>query len=61
MENEKLLNNLLLIIILLLVANHISNGSILEILKRYYKKFLAFQFGIGSVEYKIVYISIHSF
>jgi hypothetical protein len=26
-----------------------------------YNGFLAFQFGIGSVEYKIVYISIHSF
>jgi len=42
MENEKLLNNILLIIILLLVANYISNGSILEILKRYYKKILAY-------------------
>lgn len=40
MENEKLLNNILLIILLLLVANYISNGTVLEVLKRYYEKFL---------------------
>ena len=38
MENEKLLNNILLIVMLLLVANYISNGSVLEVLKRYYEK-----------------------
>ena len=42
MENEKLLNNILLIIILLLAANYISNGTVLEVLKRYYKKFLSY-------------------
>jgi len=40
MEIDKLLNNILLIIILLLVANYISNGTVLEVLKRYYEKFL---------------------
>ena len=40
MENEKILNNILLIILLLLVANYISNGTVLEVLKRYYEKFL---------------------
>ena len=38
--NEKLLNNILLIIILSLVANYVSNGSVLEVLKRYYEKIL---------------------
>jgi hypothetical protein len=42
MEYEKLLNNILLIIILLLIANYISNGSVLEVLKRYYKKILSY-------------------
>jgi hypothetical protein len=42
MENDKLLNNILLIIILLLAANYISNGTILEVLKRYYKKILSY-------------------
>ena len=40
MENEKLMNNILLIILLLLVANYLSNGSVLEVLKRYYEKIL---------------------
>jgi hypothetical protein len=42
MEIDKLLNNILLIIILLLVANYISNGTVLEVLKRYYKKILSY-------------------
>jgi hypothetical protein len=42
MENEKLLNNILLIVLLLLVANYLSNGSVLEVLKRYYEKILAY-------------------
>jgi hypothetical protein len=40
MENQKLLNNILLIIILLLVANYISNGTVLQVLRRYYEKLL---------------------
>ena len=42
MAYDKLLNNILLIIILLLAANYISNGTVLEVLKRYYKKFLSY-------------------
>ena len=42
MDNEKLLNNILLIILLLLVANYISNGSVLEVLKRYYEKCISY-------------------
>lgn len=40
MENQQLLNNILLIIILLLVANYISNGTVLQVLRRYYEKLL---------------------
>lgn len=40
MENEKLLNNILLIVILLLIANYLSGGSILNILKKYYQKII---------------------
>jgi hypothetical protein len=39
---EKLLNNILLIIVLLLVANYLSGGTILDIVKKYYEKVLAF-------------------
>ena len=42
MEYDKLLNNILLIVILLLIANYISNGTVLEVLKRYYKKFISY-------------------
>jgi len=42
MENEKLLNNILLIVLLLLIANYLSGGSVLEVLKRYYTKILAY-------------------
>jgi hypothetical protein len=42
MENEKLLNNILLIVVLLLVANYLSNGSVLDVLKKYYEKILAY-------------------
>ena len=42
MENNQLLNNILLIVILLLAANYISNGTILEVLKRYYKKIISY-------------------
>ena len=42
MAYDKLLNNILLIIILLLAANYISNGTVLEVLKRYYKKFISY-------------------
>jgi len=56
MENEKLFNNILLIIILLLVANYISNGSVLEVLKRYYEKIFNYFFnsveGLKNIEFK---------
>jgi len=39
---EKLLNNILLIIVLLLAANYLSNGTILEIVKKYYEKIVKY-------------------
>jgi hypothetical protein len=56
MENEKLLNNILLIILLLLVANYLSNGTVLEVLKRYYEKILDYFSnsveGLKNIEFK---------
>ena len=56
MENEKLMNNILLIILLLLVANYLSNGSVLEVLKRYYEKILHYFYnsveGLKNTEFK---------
>jgi hypothetical protein len=56
MENEKLLNNILLIVLLLLVANYISNGSVLEVLKRYYEKLVSYFFnsieGLKNTEFR---------
>ena len=54
--NEKLLNNILLIVLLLLIANYVSNGSVLEVLKRYYKKILDYFYnsieGLNNTEFK---------
>lgn len=54
--NEKLLNNILLIVLLLLIANYVSNGSVLEVLKRYYKKILDYFYnsieGLNNTEFR---------